>query len=110
MPKIGKKGKLDFNEKSKALAYDVVLNGSEIGGGSIRIHDSEIQQKVFEILKISKKEAEEKFGFLLNALKYGAPPHGGAAIGLERVTMQMLNLKNIREASILPRDPERLVP
>lgn len=97
--------KLDTNPvESRAIAYDIVLNGNEIGGGSIRIHEYSLQEKIFNILGISKEDAEARFGHILEAFSYGAPPHGGIAWGLDRLVMLFAEEENIREVIAFPKD------
>ncbi|HEB2280532.1 TPA: aspartate--tRNA ligase [Staphylococcus aureus] len=90
-------------EEAEANAYDIVLNGYELGGGSIRIHDGELQKKMFEVLGFTKEQAQEQFGFLLDAFKYGAPPHGGIALGLDRLVMLLTNRTNLRDTIAFPK-------
>ena len=87
----------------RAKAYDIVLNGTEIGGGSVRIYQSDVQEKMFEVLGFTKEEAYDRFGFLLNAFKYGVPPHAGLAYGLDRLIMLMAKEDSIREVIAFPK-------
>jgi aspartyl-tRNA synthetase len=93
--------------KVYAKAYDMVLNGIELGGGSIRIHRQDVQKAIFEAIGLTDEEAKEKFGFLMTAFEYGAPPHGGLAFGLDRMMMLMAKRASIRDVIAFPKDTER---
>jgi aspartyl-tRNA synthetase len=88
----------------RANAYDMVINGVEVGGGSIRIHDSELQKKMFATLGFTEEKAQEQFGFLMNAFQYGAPPHGGIAFGLDRLVSIFAGLDSIRDCIAFPKN------
>jgi aspartyl-tRNA synthetase len=103
-PFTSPKGDLDGDPSSwMSRGYDVVLNGWELGGGSIRIHRPDVQQKVFDAIGIEQEEARERFGFLLEALEYGAPPHGGIAFGLDRIVALLAGEDSIREVMAYPK-------
>ena len=101
---------LDQPGDSLSRAYDMVLNGTEVGGGSVRIHQQDLQRAVFEVLDISEQEAENKFGFLLNALRYGCPPHAGIAFGLDRLVMLMTGSASIRDVMAFPKTQTAMCP
>jgi aspartyl-tRNA synthetase len=104
-PKPEQVAQLDSSPETVfANAYDLVLNGNEIGGGSIRIHDREIQEKMFSLLGFSKQEAEAQFGFLMDAFRYGAPPHGGIALGFDRLVAVLDGQESIRDYIAFPKN------
>ena len=102
-PSVDRQTLLNEPEKSLSRAYDLVINGYEVGGGSIRIHESDMQKTVLKLLGIDDDEARDKFGFLLEALDYGCPPHGGIAFGLDRLVMILLKGDSLREFIAFPK-------
>ena len=108
-PNLEDLNKLDkYPEQVRSLGYDIVMNGYELGGGSIRIHDKDLQSQIFSLLGIENDEAQEKFGFLMNAFKYGAPPHGGMAFGFDRIVMLLANSNQIRDVIAFPKTTSAL--
>ena len=97
-------------EALRSRAYDVVLNGNELGGGSIRIHDPEMQAKAFQALNFTPEAAKERFGFLLEGLSFGTPPHGGIALGLDRLVMLILGCRSIRDVMAFPKNQKAQCP
>ena len=97
-------------EKARSLGYDVAYNGTEIGGGSIRIHQADLQAKIFTLLGLSDEEAQEKFGFLLDAFQYGTPPHGGIALGIDRIVALLSGSDSIREVIAFPKTNNAVCP
>ena len=104
--------KLDSDDKSslRAKAYDIVINGYEVGGGSVRIFNPDVQRKMFAALGMEEEESQEKFGFLLDAFKYGTPPHAGIAFGLDRLTMILTGTNNIKDVIAFPKNQSAVCP
>ena len=97
--------KIAISEPEKAISkgYDIVINGYEVAGGSIRIHDQKLQQEIFETMSLTKEDINSKFGFFIDALKFGTPPHGGIAFGLDRLVMLLAGVNNIRDVIAFPK-------